>query len=49
MIPVDKITNIYFIVDEFLKEFDKTIKEHSLSESENYKKVTESLQCLKVK
>ena len=38
MIPVDKITNIYFIVDEFLKEFDKTIKEHSLSESENYRK-----------
>ena len=38
MIPVDKITNIYFIVDEFLKEFDTTIKEHSLSESENYRK-----------
>jgi hypothetical protein len=30
MIPEHKITQIYFIVDEFFKEFDNTIKEHSL-------------------
>lgn len=30
MIPEHKITEIYFIVDEFFKEFDNTIKEHSL-------------------
>jgi hypothetical protein len=30
MIPEHKITQIYFIVDEYFKEFDNTIKEHSL-------------------
>jgi hypothetical protein len=30
MIPEHKITQIYFIVDEFFKEFDNTIKEYSL-------------------
>lgn len=30
MIPDDKVTEIYFIIDEFFKEFDTIIREHSL-------------------
>ncbi len=30
MIPDPKVTEIYFIINEFFKKFDKTIKEHSL-------------------
>ena len=32
MLSNDQITEIYFIIDEFLKEFDKTITAHSLNE-----------------
>jgi hypothetical protein len=32
MLDIDKITEIYFIIDEFSKEFDKTITAHSLNE-----------------
>lgn len=38
MIPEHKVTEIYFVVDEFFKEFDKTIKEHSLQESSKRKR-----------
>lgn len=37
MIPDDKVTEIYFIIDEFFKEFDSIIREHSL-ENTNTKK-----------
>ena len=37
MIPDDKVTEIYFIIDEFFKEFDTVIREHSL-ENPNTKK-----------
>ncbi len=30
MIPENKVTEIYFIIDEFFKEFDAIIREHSL-------------------
>ncbi|MDO5666122.1 MAG: IS982 family transposase [Bacteroidia bacterium] len=30
MIPEDKVTDIFFIIDEFFKEFDTIIREHSL-------------------
>jgi hypothetical protein len=33
MLSKDKITEIYFIIDEFNKEFDKTITAHSLKEN----------------
>jgi Transposase DDE domain len=33
MLSEDKITEIYFIIDEFNKEFDKTITAHSLKEN----------------
>ena len=38
MIPVDKITEIYFMIDEFNKEFDKVIKEHSLEDGKKRKR-----------
>ncbi len=37
MIPDDKVIEIYFIIDEFFKEFYTIIREHSL-ESPNTKK-----------
>ena len=37
MIPDDKVTEIYFIIDEFFKEFGTVIREHSL-ENPNTKK-----------
>ena len=33
MIPDHKITEIYFIIDEFFKEFDNIIREHSLQDA----------------
>jgi hypothetical protein len=38
MLDTDKITEIYFIIDEFSKEFDKTITAHSLNEKDSPKK-----------
>ena len=38
MLDTDKITEIYFIIDEFFKEFDKTIAAHSLNEKDAIKK-----------
>lgn len=38
-----KVTEIYFIIDEFFKEFDKTIKENSLPSEQ--RKETASSQC----
>ena len=38
MFPEHKVTEIYFIVDEFFKEFDKIIKEHSLQEAAKRKR-----------
>ena len=32
MIPVNKTVEIYYIVDEFFKEYDAVIKGHSLEE-----------------
>ena len=48
MIPEHKVTEIYFVVDEFFKEFDKTIKEHSLQESSKRKSDDDSdtVSCL---
>ena len=42
MITTDKITEIYFIVDEFCKEFEKVKEGHVLTKSKtrNYKKRT---------
>jgi hypothetical protein len=38
MLDANKITEIYFLIDEFCKEFDKTISAHSLKEKEAPKK-----------
>ena len=38
MIPDHKVTEIYFIIDEFFKEFDKTIKENSLPSEQTNKR-----------
>lgn len=38
MIPEHKVTEIYFVVDEFFKEFDKIIKEHSLQDNRTNKR-----------
>jgi hypothetical protein len=38
MLDANKITEIYFLIDEFSKEFDKTISAHSLKEKEAPKK-----------
>ena len=38
MIPDHKVTEIYFIIDEFFKEFDKTIKEYSLPSEQTKKR-----------
>ncbi|WP_255406101.1 hypothetical protein [Flavobacterium sp. LM4] len=38
MLDANKITEIYFLIDEFCKEFDKTIAAHSLKEKEAPKK-----------
>ena len=38
MLSNAKITEIYFIIDEFSKEFDKTITAHSLNEKDSPKK-----------
>ena len=32
MIPTNKTVEIYYLVDEFLKEYDAVIKSHSLEE-----------------
>ena len=32
MIPVNKTVEIYYLVDEFFKEYDAVIKGHSLEE-----------------
>ena len=32
MIPTNKTVEIYYLVDEFLKEYDAVIKRHSLEE-----------------
>ena len=33
MIPDHKVTEIYFIIDEFFKEFDHVVREHSLPDA----------------
>lgn len=38
MLDAGKITEIYFIIDEFSKEFDKTIAAHSLNAKDALKK-----------
>lgn len=38
MISIDKITEIFFVVDEFCKEFDHVIKEHFVTWWENQEK-----------
>lgn len=38
MIPEHKVTEIYFVVDEFFKEFDKIIKEYSLQDHRTNKR-----------
>lgn len=38
MIPDDKVTDIYFIIDEFFKEFDTIIREHSLETAKTKKR-----------
>ena len=38
MLDANKITEIYFIIDEFNKEFDKTISSFSLNEKNALKK-----------
>ena len=38
VIPEDKIIEIYFMIDEFNKEFDKVIKEHTLEDSKKRKR-----------
>lgn len=38
MIPEDKVTEIYFIIDEFCKEFDTILREHSLQNSQTKKR-----------
>lgn len=38
MIPDHKVTEIYFIIDEFFKEFDKIIQEHSLQDAQTKKR-----------
>ena len=38
MLDCNKITEIYFIIDEFSKEFDKTIAAHSLNAKDALKK-----------
>ncbi len=38
MIPENKVTEIYFIIDEFFKEFDAVIREHSLENFQTKKR-----------
>lgn len=38
MIPEDKVTEIYFIIDEFCKEFDATLRERSLQNTQTRKR-----------
>lgn len=38
MIPDHKVTEIYFIIDEFFKEFDNIIREHSLQDAKTKKR-----------
>ena len=38
MIPTTKTVEIYYLVDEFLKEYDAVIKSHSLEEEAAKKK-----------
>jgi hypothetical protein len=38
MISSPKVTEIYFIIDEFFKEFDKFIRDHSLARCKNKEK-----------
>ena len=38
MIPKHKVTEIYFIIDEFFKEFDNIIREHSLQDGKTKKR-----------
>ena len=38
MIPTNKTVAIYYLVDEFLKEYDAVIKSHSLEEGAPQKK-----------
>lgn len=37
MLTSDKITEIYFIIDEFFKNFDKVVSDHSLTENTSKK------------
>ena len=38
MISNDKVTEIYFIIDEFFKEFDQVLKEYTLENSKKRKR-----------
>jgi hypothetical protein len=37
MISGHKVTEIYFIIDKFFKEFDKLIRDHSLQDTKTGK------------
>ncbi len=38
IIPEHKVTEIYFIINEFFKEFDKMVRKHSLERGKTYKR-----------
>lgn len=42
MIPSNKTVEIYYLVDEFLKEYDAVIKSHSLEEGAPKKRTANS-------
>ena len=43
MIPTNKTVEIYYLIDEFLKEYDAVIKSHSLEEGAAKKRTANSL------
>lgn len=45
MIPEGKVTEIYFIIDEFFKEFDTIIREHSLESVKTKKRNRKFTMC----
>ena len=47
MISDDKITTIYYIVDEFFKEFNHVLKEYSLQDQKIKKRKKNKLPCFK--
>lgn len=45
MIPTNKTVEIYYLVDEFLKEYDAVIKSHSLEKGAQRKGGTANSLC----